>query len=212
MTALGRRAILVGALGAACATPKKPPTSAVAGSADGAETLETDHGPILFDRFDPQDGPRDAPIVIVVFSDFECPFCGDAAATIAAERRARPGKTRLVFKHYPLTMHPRARALAALAQAVFLVKGNAAFWTLHDRLFAKPNASDVEIGVWVGELGVTPEAIDAVSQRSAERIGADLTLARLRGLNGAPAIFVNRKAIDGAPVPELLRVFLDDAS
>ena len=204
---LGRRAILAGALAASCAPPK-PPTTPVAGSPDEAETLETDHGPIVFDRFDPQDGPKNAPKVLVVFSDFECPFCGDAAATIAAERKARPGLTRLIFKHYPLAMHPRARALAALTQAVFLVKGNAAFWTLHDRLFAKPNRPDLEIGVWVAELGVTVEAIDAVAQRAAERIGADLTLARLRGLNGAPAIFVNGTLIDGAPVPELLRATL----
>jgi protein-disulfide isomerase len=201
---ISRRVVLAAPLALAACAPKPPPTRSATGGPADAEILPTKAGDVPFDGRDPQDGPRTAPVVILTFADFQCPFCREAALTIADERKKNPGRTRLVFKHYPLAMHPRARGIAMVAQTVFFLKGPAAFWAIHDKLFGDPAATDDTIRGWATDLGATPDAMEAVADRAAERVGSGVALARLLGLKGAPGVFVNRELVDGAPPPDLL--------
>jgi hypothetical protein len=80
----------------------------------------------------PTRGPANAPVTIVVFSDFHCPFCAKAAGAPEQIEREYPGKVRIAFKHHPLPMHAEARAAAKAALAA---QAQGRFWELHDALF-----------------------------------------------------------------------------
>jgi glutaredoxin len=84
-------------------------------------------------RTDPTLGPAHASVTIVEFSDFQCPFCKRAEATVDELRRLYPGKLRVVFKQLPMPMHPQAE-LAAEASLAAAAQGK--FWPFHDLLFA----------------------------------------------------------------------------
>jgi len=82
-------------------------------------------------------GPENAPITIVEFSDFQCPFCSRALPTVNQVMSAYKDKVRLVYKHMPLvSLHPRAHITA---QAAECAKDQGKFWEFHDQLFEKQN-------------------------------------------------------------------------
>jgi protein-disulfide isomerase len=81
----------------------------------------------------PVDGPADAWVTVVVFSDFECPYCAAARRTLASVLPSYGTDVRLVFKHFPLSMHARARPAAIAAQCA---ASQGRFWELHDLVFA----------------------------------------------------------------------------
>src|SRR6185369_16117420 len=96
-----------------------------------------DPGPIPATSADPQWGRRDAPVTIVYFSDFQCPFCTRLEATFTDLRRMYgPAQLRIVWKNNPLPFHKDARPSAEAAMAMFERGGNDAFWIAHGILFA----------------------------------------------------------------------------
>src|SRR5262249_62043127 len=82
----------------------------------------------------PTRGPKDAPVTIVEFSDFECPYCGAAHDTVEQVMSTYPGKVRLVYRQFPLSFHPHA-AKAAEASLCALDQGGGKVWEDHDVLF-----------------------------------------------------------------------------
>lgn len=93
----------------------------------------------------PVRGKADAPITIVEFSDFQCPFCKRAEPTIDEVRRTYGDKVRVVWKDEPLPFHPRATPAAELARFAYAKKGQDGFWKVHDALFAsQPKLEDSE--------------------------------------------------------------------
>src|SRR5208283_1293688 len=83
----------------------------------------------------PQRGPRDAPVTIVEFSDFQCPYCGSAAPVLKQLLATYPTQVRLVFRNLPLrTMHPQA---IYAAQAGVCADAQGKFWEIHDVLFTR---------------------------------------------------------------------------
>jgi protein-disulfide isomerase len=176
-----------------------------------AEILDTDDGPIPIDRLDPQQGPRDAHCVLVVFSDFQCPFCKDMADVLARLRRDLPKQTRLVFKHLPTPMHYHARAASVAAQVVFLEAGTDAFWRFHDRAFAHQHEIDESVlAAWAREEGVPAEAITARGVEAEKRVGEDISLAERLGIHGTPHLYVNTRTIAGAYPYEQVRDWVND--
>ena len=140
---------LVLALAVACGgatTQKQEAVSLPQQSAHGApsnqavlaqpgEKSEADAAVPIVDS-DPVWGSRTAPVTIVEFSDFQCPFCGRAFATIKQlEEAYGEPKLRVVFKHAPLPFHPNAKPAAEAAVAVRALGGDRAFWKFHDLLF-----------------------------------------------------------------------------
>jgi protein-disulfide isomerase len=90
-------------------------------------------------------GPATAPVTVVVFSDFECPYCKKLRALLAAEPLITGGKVRLVFRHMPMQSHKWAQKAAEAAVCAQLQNGDA-FWHLHDSLFENPLLSKTGFG------------------------------------------------------------------
>lgn len=157
---------------------------------------------------DPVRGPGDALVTIVVFSDFECPFCKRAAATLHALQEQYPDRVRLVWKDFPLPSHAQADFAAHFARAVRAQKGDAAFWAAHDRLFERQpefdNDSLFQIAHAIGGLRWAAIRGDIREQRHGREIYEDLKLAERLDVTKTPTLFVNgRKVVGAVPLVDL---------
>ncbi|SDO20627.1 Na+/H+ antiporter NhaA [Geodermatophilus sp. DSM 45219] len=143
-------------------------------------------------------GRADAPLTLVEYGDFECPFCGRATGTVE-ELRARFGdRLRYVFRHVPLTdVHPHARLAAEAAEAA---GAQGRFWEMHDRLFAGQDrllpSHLLDHAVTLG-LDVQRFARDLGSGRYARRVEEDVESAEASGVEGTPTFFVNGRRHTG---------------
>jgi thiol-disulfide isomerase/thioredoxin len=140
----------------------------------------------------PDTGPDGARVTIVVFSDFQCPFCRRTALTIRRVKSEHPDDVRLVFKHFPLiSIHPRSEDAAVAAEAAF-VQGR--FWEMHDALFAlEGDLSRDSIEKAAGNAGLDVERWkeDMETAEVVERVNKDKEEAEKLKLQGTPTIFVN---------------------
>ncbi|MFW5875592.1 MAG: DsbA family protein [Myxococcota bacterium] len=144
----------------------------------------------------PVRGSPMAPVTIVEFSDFECPFCGGASPVLERVVDESEGKVRLVFKHYPLDSHPHARAAA---KAAIAAGKQGKFWEMHDELFENQAALErSDLDEYARELGLDMEQFeeDMESDATEERISKDKTMGSKAGVRGTPAIFVNGRLYD----------------
>jgi len=146
---------------------------------------------------DPVRGNRGALVTLVVFSDFQCPFCSRLATTLAQLSETNgPDDLRIVFKNLPLPFHPHARFAAEVGAAVHRSGGNDAFWRYHDIAFDRQRLIDHdEILRWAAEAGgaggePTPDAVRKVEE--------DLALSERLGVHGTPMSFVNGTPLSGA--------------
>ncbi len=105
------------------------------------------------------DGPADARYVHVEYSDFECPFCGAYAPTMAQLKKDYAGKMAFVYRHFPLSFHPLATPTAEASECVADLGGNKAFWKFHDDVFAAmPNVTVEGLGSFASKAGVNQGA------------------------------------------------------
>jgi Na+/H+ antiporter NhaA len=142
-------------------------------------------------------GPADAPLTLLEYGDFECPFCGRATGVVRELRERFGNELRYVFRQLPLTdVHPHAE-LAARASEAAAAQGR--FWEMHDLLFAHQDELELEDLVgYAAELGLDVEqfARDLDNDRFAERIRQDVASAEASGARGTPTFFVaNRRHI-----------------
>jgi protein-disulfide isomerase len=143
-------------------------------------------------------GPGDAPVVIVEFSDFECPFCGRATATLAALMDRYPDRIRFVYKDFPLPNHPNA---FKAAEAGHCAHDQGMFWELHDRMFAVQDALDVDsLKSYADELGLDADEFNACLDdgRHAESVDREMAAGRSYGATSTPTLFINGRPILGA--------------
>jgi protein-disulfide isomerase len=116
----------------------------------------------------PWRGAANAPVVIQVFADFQCPFCARLRPTLAELERAYPGKLKIVWRHLPLAFHEDAALAAEAAQEAFAQRGNAGFWTYHDALF-EPSAAPARARrarADRGRAGARPRALPGRPRRA----------------------------------------------
>lgn len=144
-------------------------------------------------------GPADADITVVVFSDFQCPFCARTAKNINKIVRSYPGMLKLAFKHMPLTdAHPDAMLGA---RAAYAAQQQGKFWEMHDTLFARGRAGfdPDKLRVMALGLGLDVDKFeeDLVSEAAKAAIEADIALAGKLGVDGTPKLFVNGRVLDG---------------
>jgi len=153
-------------------------------------------------------GPESAPVTIVEFSDFQCPYCSRAAPVIKQLRERYPEQVRIVYRHFPLdSVHPQARAAA---EASLCAADQERFWEYHDVLFANAQQLGEEdlIG-YAEELGLDTEAFRSCleEERHAEQVQRDLEAGRQAGVTGTPSFFINGRMLGGAqPLEEFVRV------
>jgi Na+/H+ antiporter NhaA len=143
-------------------------------------------------------GPRDAPVTLVEYGDFECPYCGLAEEPIR-ELLADRGDVAYVWRHLPLNdVHPWAQ-LAAEASEAAAAQG--AFWPMHDALLAHQGAlRTADLARYAEELGLDVARFEHDRRRhaGASRIAEDVDSADLSGVSGTPSFFVNGRRLEGA--------------
>jgi protein-disulfide isomerase len=170
--------------------------------AESSGLVETfDKGPrqvVPIDADDPSSGPEDAPLTLVVFSDFECPYCQQAEPVLASLQHTFSGQLRLVWKDFPLPIHQNARAAAVAARCA---DDQAAFWKYRDELFGnQANLSREQFRRLAASLGLDGDAFDAclASDRFEAVIDAKVDEGRALGVNSTPTMFINGTAVTGA--------------
>ncbi len=147
---------------------------------------------------DPVRGPATAPITIVEYSDYECPYCGRVTPTLEKLRAAYPETVRLVFKDFPLPNHAKA---PKASEAAHCASEQGKYWEMHDRLFANQQALEVpELKQHAVALGLQAATFDQCldSGKHAGIVAADLDEGRKLGIESTPTLFVNGRPIVGA--------------
>lgn len=160
----------------------------------------------------PVRGPAGAPVTIVEFTEFQCPFCGRAAGTLDKVRERYGDKVRIVFRNFPLLQIHKEAAKAAEAATCAGEQGK--FWEMYDALFAKQNALQVDqLKARAVEIGLEAAKFDECldSGRTAGVWKRDLEAAEKRyHLNAAPAFYVNGRFLSGARPLEAFAEIIDD--
>jgi protein-disulfide isomerase len=157
-------------------------------------------------------GPASAPVTIVVFSDFQCPFCKQGAHVVGEVRHEFGARVRFAFKHMPLVNHRRAEPAAEFASEARAQLGDAGFWKAHDALFASPGLEDADLDVLSAALHLNAAAARAAvaSHKYAAAIEADGQLADSIGVNATPTFFVNGRKLEGARPIEDFRALIQE--
>jgi len=153
-------------------------------------------------------GPADAPVTIVEFSDFECPFCATFSETLRRVRAKYPGRVTVLYRHYPIDeLHPNART-AGLAAECAAVQGR--FESYHDRLFAQQDSIGKKpwerfaIEAGVPDLAAFTGCVD--EGRLMTNVERDAALAEATGIRLTPSLVIGGTLIPGAiSEPELER-------
>ncbi|HEY1914090.1 MAG TPA: Na+/H+ antiporter NhaA [Streptosporangiaceae bacterium] len=143
-------------------------------------------------------GPERAPVTLVEYADFECPYCG-RAETVIRELLADHGDLRYVWRHLPLTdVHPHALLAAEGAEAA---ARQGKFWPMHDQLLTHQGALTAKDLIrYAGELGLDTDrfAADLRHRAGRAKVAADLDSADLSGVSGTPTFFINGQRYQGA--------------
>lgn len=147
----------------------------------------------------PSLGPADAPITIVEFSDFQCPYCRKFYEdTYHALLDAYPGKIRFVYRNFPLTsIHPEA---FPSAQAAMCANDQNAFWDYHDKLFSSANLGQTVYIQYATDLGLDVDKFQACLTNGTHdaEINSDSNYAMSIGVGSTPTFFVNGYKVEGA--------------
>jgi protein-disulfide isomerase len=143
-------------------------------------------------------GAANAPITIVEFVDFQCPFCGRATDTIDQVFKEYLGQVRFYVRHSPLPFHPDA---PAAAEAALAAEEQGKFWEMHDKLIGNQrNLAREDLEAYARELGLDmgkfTQALDARSHKA--RIDQDIVVAEKVGARGTPTFFINGRKMSGA--------------
>jgi protein-disulfide isomerase len=147
---------------------------------------------------DPALGPQDAPVTIIEFSDFQCPYCRRVQPTLKRLLQEYEGRVKLVFRDFPLrNSHPQAQKAAEAAQCA---AEQQKFWPYHDKLFATSSLEVADLKRYAQEVGLDTGQFDACldSNKFAEEIEADLQDGQNAGVSATPSFFVNGQPISGA--------------
>ncbi len=155
-------------------------------------------------------GSAAALVTLVEFSDYQCPFCSRANATVKQLQTEYGEKLRVVMKHNPLPSHPRAMPAA---QAVLAAQRQDKFWPLHEKLFENNKAledGDLERYAEQAGLNVAKFKEDLALPSSREAIARDQALAQKLGATGTPAFFINGRKLTGAQPIDHFRALIDE--
>ncbi|WP_224362202.1 DsbA family protein [Hyalangium versicolor] len=179
-----------------------PPSEPAAPAEPPVQKIEIGKAPVK--------GPDNAPVTIVAWSDFECPFCGRVIPTVQQVEQEYKGKVRIAFKHQPLPFHANARLAATAAMAA---QEQGKFWEMHDKLFSNQRALDraslekyaQEIGLDVGKF---KQALD--TDKFKAQIDADSAEGMRVGANGTPTFFINGRTFVGAQPFENFKKVIDE--
>ena len=193
------------------AGPDKP--AAPAAAKPDAEEEDKSVWKVIPQDDDPVRGPKDALVTMVVFSDFQCPFCKRVEDTLKQVSESYGNDLRIVWKDNPLPFHPRAKPSATLARMAYKAKGDKGFWDAHDQIFASnPKLEDEDLKGIAEKLGVswddTKKAID--NNKFGEKFDAGTDLAGDLQARGTPHFFINGVRLSGAQPLDAFKKAIDE--
>lgn len=165
---------------------------------------------VAFPADAPSLGPASAPITIVEYSDYQCPYCRRAHPTIERVMQEYAGKVRFVYRDYPLNFHPRAVPASVAARCA---GEQNKFWDYHNHLMTQQgDLSDADLEKRAQAVGLDMAAYASCygSQRHNEAIMAGFREGQAYGVTGTPAFFVNGRMISGAQPFEAFKTIIDD--
>lgn len=167
-----------------------------------AYKIETGHNPVR--------GPKDAPVSIVEFSDFQCPYCQKLQTTLDQVLKAFPKEVNLVYKQFPLNIHQYARQ-AAVASMAAHQQGK--FWQLHDKMFQNSAAINEEnIKKWAREIGLNMTDFEKVMQSGAleTAVQKDIADGAAARVIGTPTLFINGKRVPERSFESMKKTILEE--
>lgn len=142
-------------------------------------------------------GPADAPVTLVEYGDYECPYCGKAYPIVKRIQARMGDRLRFVFRNFPLAeLHPNAAAAAAMAEAAGL---QGKFWEMHDMLFEHQRAlNSGNLKTYARALDLDRAALEQALERGAPaaRVRKDFMSGVRSGVNGTPTFFINGRRFD----------------
>lgn len=156
-------------------------------------------------------GNERAPVTVVVFADFECPHCRSEAPVLRQAVQQFRGQAKLVYKHFPLSMHPRAKAASVATEAAH---AQGKFWAMHDQVFAhQTQLEDEDLLRYARAAGLDMEKFKADYQ--AEKYKKVVEEDRKHGddleIEGTPAVFVNGREFNQRLFGGTVEGWIDDA-
>ncbi len=144
-------------------------------------------------------GDGSADLELVMYGDFECPYCVASQRVLARVEKRLAGRLRLVFRHFPIEgTHPHAMHAAQVAEAA---AAQDAFWPMHDALYAsRGRLTDEDLAARAAELGLDADRVRAELTAGAHtaRIERDRASGRASGITGTPGFFANGRRVDSA--------------
>ena len=158
----------------------------------------------------PAKGSKNAPLQVVIFSDFQCPFCKRVEPTLTQMEKEYGSKVHMAWKNYPLPFHQNAEPAAEAAMAA---NAQGKFWQMHDKLFENNTALDrPSLEKYAQELGLDMAKFkaDLDAQKYKDQIAADTKEGQAVGVNGTPAVFINGRKINGAYPWETFKKIADE--
>ncbi len=186
----------------AAAAPSPPPSRARRPDPAKEYSIDVKNAPVL--------GSEDAKVEIVEFSDFQCPFCSRVWPTLQQVRDTYGDDVRVVFKHLPLRIHPKAPAAHAAAEAAHR---QGKFWEMHDKIFANQRELTTErYEQYAQEIGLDVEKFkaDSASKEVKAKVDADMAEAAKLGVSGTPSFFINGRYLSGAQPFEEFKKRIDE--
>ena len=154
-------------------------------------------------------GGAKAPVTIIEFSDYECPFCKRAADTVEQVVKAYGDKIRLVHRDFPLAFHEHARPAA---EAALCANAQGKFWEYHQKLFASQDLSSDKLKALAKDVGIDSAKFDECLAKTpySKTIDKDMADGAEVGVNGTPAFFINGRMLSGAQPFEKFKEIIDD--
>jgi protein-disulfide isomerase len=170
---------------------------------------EAPHINVTYSPDDPMKGSKSAPVTIIEFTDFQCPFCKRSQDTIKQIEQVYGNKVALVERQYPLPFHNRAKPAA---EAALCAKEQGKFWEMHDKLFPSQAMEDTDIKRFATEVGLNQKKFDQclAEHKYAARIEADIADGQRYGVRGTPHFFINGRPISGAQPFDVFKAAIDD--
>ncbi|MBZ0169607.1 Disulfide bond formation protein D precursor [Candidatus Methylomirabilis lanthanidiphila] len=155
-------------------------------------------------------GPKDAPVTIVEFSDFQCPFCSRVVGTLKEVVRLYPKQVRLAYRDFPIAgLHPKA---AKAAEAARCAGEQGKFWEYHDRLFeSQAQATPADFKRFAEQLKLNDKSFAACLDggKHAAAVQADVEEGTRLGITGTPTFFINGRLVVGALPLEMFQKIID---
>jgi protein-disulfide isomerase len=154
-------------------------------------------------------GGANAPVTIIEFSDYECPFCKKADVTVQEVMKTYGDKVRLVHRDFPLAFHAHARPAADAARCA---EAQGKFWEYHSKLFASEDLSPEKLQALATEVGLDRTKFDAcvAKQQFKDGIDKDIADGTEVGVTGTPAFFINGRMLSGAQPFEKFKEIIDE--